>query len=79
MRDNDCLKQLVYNRAHLERKNRTVEEPHEEDYTDDEGETNDEVEDEDNEGESSEEPDSGSEAAVASLSLVIVLYQMCSA
>merc|ERR1712013_484954 len=45
----------------------------------DEGETNDEGGDKDNGDESSEGPDSGSEAATASLSLVLILYKICSA
>merc|ERR1719312_564408 len=45
----------------------------------DEGETNDEGGDEDNGDESSEGPESGSEAATASLSLVLILYKICSA
>jgi len=45
----------------------------------DEGETNDEGGDKDNGDESSEGPESGSEAAAASLSLVLILYKICSA
>merc|ERR1719312_1064376 len=45
----------------------------------DEGETNDEGGDNDNGDESSEGPESGSEAATASLSLVLILYKICSA
>merc|ERR1712013_477602 len=45
----------------------------------DEGETNDEGGDKDNGDESSEGPDSGSEAATASLSLVLILYKIRSA
>jgi len=45
----------------------------------DEGETNDEGGDKDNGDESSEGPESGSEAATASLSLVLILYKICSA
>merc|ERR1711942_364332 len=45
----------------------------------DEGETNDEGGDNDDGDESSEGPESGSEAATASLSLVLILYKICSA
>merc|ERR1711875_8368 len=45
----------------------------------DEGETSEEGGDNGNGDESSEEPDSGSEAATASLSLVLILYKICSA
>jgi len=44
-----------------------------------EGETSEEGGDNDNGDESSEEPESGSEAAAASLSLVLILYKICSA
>jgi len=45
----------------------------------DEGETSEEGGDNGNGDESSEGPDSGSEAATASLSLVLILYKICSA
>merc|ERR1711942_263877 len=45
----------------------------------DEGETSEEGGDKDNGDESSEEPESGSEAATASLSLLLILYKICSA
>merc|ERR1712013_57485 len=61
-----------------EEKEEDEKEDGEEDEEEEEG-TNDEGGDKDNGDESSEGPESGSEAAAASLSLVLILYKICSA